>query len=114
MVDDVVPKHHVAGCTARMFAGDLGKIRIVDQVALDNDSCAAIAVVSARTHLVVIDRVRSRTDVVDGVLEDPAVARLVIARVGRHTLETNVVQPDIVAVMDKIIRFDKVLHIPIE
>ena len=114
MIDDVVAEHHVAGDVAGVFAGHLAEIGIVDQVAFHDHAGAAIAIVGVGSDLVVIDRVGRGTDVVNGVAENPAVAGLVVGGVRRNSLESDVVEADVVAVVNQIVGLHEILHVAVE
>src|SRR5579859_1249915 len=97
-----------------MLASHLAQVGIVDEVALDNNARAAIAIVAVGSNLVVVDGIGGGADVVNGVSEDPSVPRLIISGIGRDALESNIIQPDIVAIVHQIVGFHKVLNVAIE
>src|SRR5919108_1957364 len=115
VIDHVVSDGNVAGHMTGVLAGCLVDIYIMHQVALDNDARAAVDIESVRAPAIAfVDRIVARADVVDAILNVPAVARLVERRVRRLPFETDEVHSDVVIVMDEVIGLDPVLHVAVQ
>ena len=60
-----------------------------------------------------ISRIAARSDVVDQISAYHSVARLVDGGIGRRALETDDVDPDVVVVVDNVVRDAEVRDVPV-
>src|SRR5215831_15345477 len=104
-VNEIVARGHVGGVPAGVFAGHFdADVDIVDQVALDQDVGATVDVNSVGAPAVFgIGRISVRTDVVDSIQGDGAVAGLIIRGIGRDTFKADSVDADVVVVVDQVV-----------
>src|SRR6266576_1301449 len=104
-VNEVVARSHVDGIPAGVLAGHFdADVDIVDQVALDQDVGATVDVNPVGAPAVFgIGRISVRTDVVDGIEGDGAVAGLIIRGIGRDAFKANSVDADVVVVVDQVV-----------
>src|ERR1035437_5547173 len=104
-VNEVVARSYVGGVPAGVLAGHFdADVDIVDQVALDQDVGATVDVNPVGAPAVFgIRRISVRTDVVDGIEGDGAVAGLIIRGIGRDAFKANSVDADVVVVVDQVV-----------
>ena len=104
-VDEVVARGHVGGVPAGVLAGHFdADVDVVDQVALDQDVGATVDVNPVGAPAVFgIGRISVRSDVVDGIEGDGAVAGLIIGGIGRNAFKANGVDADVVVVVDQVV-----------
>src|SRR5215472_1527615 len=104
-VNEVVARSHVGGVPAGVLAGHFdADVDIVNQVALDQDVRAPVDVNPVGAPAVFgIGRISVRTDVVNGIEGDGAVAGLIIRGIGRDAFKANSVDADVVVVVDQVV-----------
>src|SRR3989442_3996963 len=98
-----------------VLAGYLNRnISVVDEVAFDNDSGAAIAILPVGPQRTVRDGIRRGRDVVDGVLEMPPIAGLLILHIRRNCLQTYIGGPTVVIIVNTVSLHSQLLNVILE
>ena len=114
VVDEIISRGDVAGGAVFVFAGQFdSEVIIVDDVLFDQDSGAAVHVNAVGVFFVLVGRIAARVDVVDQIAAYHSVARLVDSGIGRGPFEADDVDPDVVVVVDNIVRDAEVRNVSV-
>src|SRR5712692_832668 len=89
-------------------------IHVAHQIPLDGDLSSTVHVNAVGRILPPIGGIIEGGNVVNDVAAYLAVARLIVSRIGRYSLESDRVDPNVVVVVDEIVDDAPILHVAIK
>ena len=111
----VVPDGDVTGAFSGPFAAQFdAEVGVVDDIALDDDVRTAVHVDAARAAVGAIGGISVCINVIHQVSEHPAIPGAVNRRVRVLAFEADEVNPDVVVVVDDVVRDGELLHVPVQ